>query len=129
MIFLKLALVGLAAGTLSGLFGVGGGVVIVPGLIFVLGIPLKEAAAISLAVIVPTALVGVLKSHYQGSGQFNPSIVVMILSGSLLGAYLGASLAHLMPTVTMKRAFAIFLIVVALDMLFGWTERIKLDSF
>ena len=116
---LGLLLTGLSAGILSGLFGVGGGVILVPALLFVTGISIHQAIGVSLAVIVPTALTGVLK-HYQ-LGNVDLKLAALVAVGGILGSLIGAYLASVLPAEALKKAFGVFLIFVGLNVVFGWT--------
>lgn len=110
---LALALGGFA-GTISSLLGVGGGIVLVPVLIYVLGLPIHQAVGTSLAVIVPTALMGVVR-HY-GFGNINLSIAIFLAVGAIAGAYLGAALAEMLPALVLKKIFAALLAITAVRM-------------
>ena len=108
-----LALVGLAAGILSGLFGIGGGVVIVPLLMLVLGFTAQQAAGTSLAVLVlPVGLFGALQ--YWQAGQVNVFHAAMLALGLLFGAFLGARIGLSLPSEVVQRAFGVLLILVGL---------------
>ncbi|WP_390881928.1 sulfite exporter TauE/SafE family protein [Actinomyces radicidentis] len=103
---------GLAAGFLSGLFGVGGGLVIVPALMSVLGMSQRRAAATSLAAIVLTAAVGT--SSYALRGEVSLVAAVLLVLGSLVGAQIGTWLLRRLPARVLPWifvAFAVFVIV------------------
>jgi len=116
---LKLLALGLGAGFLSGMLGIGGGVILVPSLMIILSISLKEAMGISLLAIVPTALIGFLKCYQSGLVDIRSSMYVM--STSMIGAYLGASVMSSIPTKTLKTIFGVFLILIGLNTLFDFT--------
>jgi len=108
-----MALIGLAAGVLSGLFGIGGGVIIVPLLMLVLGLTAQQAAGTSLAaLLLPVGLFGALQ--YWQAGQVNILNAAMLALGLLLGAYLGARLGLSLPSEVVQRAFGVLLVVVGL---------------
>ncbi len=108
----RMLAVGLAAGVLSGLFGVGGGLVIVPALIVLFGFPLHTATGTSLFVILfPTGLLGVLE--YWNKGNIRPIAGLWIALGLFLGAFVGARFAQRLPAVTMQRLYAVFMLGVA----------------
>lgn len=103
---------GLAAGFLSGLFGVGGGLVIVPALMSVLGMSQRRAAATSLAAIVLTAAVGT--TSYALRGEVSLVAAVLLVLGSLVGAQIGTWLLRRLPACVLPWifvAFALFVIV------------------
>ncbi len=108
----KMLAVGLTAGVLSGLFGVGGGLVIVPALIILFGFPPSTATGTSLFVILfPTGLLGVLQ--YWNRGNIRPMAGLWIALGLFLGAFVGARFAQRLPSATMQRLYAIFMLSVA----------------
>jgi len=108
-----LAFTGLAAGVLSGLFGIGGGVVIVPILILGLGFTAQQAAGTSLAALVlPVGLFGALQ--YWQAGQVNLLNAAMLALGLLIGVYVGARLGLSLPSEVVQRAFGALLVVVGL---------------
>jgi uncharacterized membrane protein YfcA len=101
------------AGILSGMFGIGGGLVIVPALIIVFELDPKTAVGTSLfALLLPTGLLGVLEYWRRGEMKLVPGLLIAI--GIFCGAYLGARITGAMSAVTMKRVYATFLIVVAI---------------
>jgi len=109
---MKMILLGLAAGVLSGLFGIGGGLVIVPALVLMFGFGVKTAVGTSLFVILlPTGLLGVLE--YYKNGEMKIAAGLWIAFGVFCGAYFGAVLAGAVPATTMRRLYAVFLLVVA----------------
>lgn len=102
--------VGLAAGLLSGLFGVGGGTVIVPLLVLLLGFDQRLAAGTSLAAIVPTASVGVVSYALTGSVAWIPAII--LAAGAVVGAQIGSWLLAKIPQNTLRWGFVGFLAIV-----------------
>ncbi len=102
--------IGLAAGLLSGLFGVGGGTVIVPMLVLLLGFDQRRAAGTSLAAIVPTAAVGVLSYAASGSVAWIPAVILAV--GAVAGAQLGTWLLARVPQNALRWGFVGFLAVV-----------------
>jgi uncharacterized membrane protein YfcA len=108
----RMLALGLAAGLLSGLFGIGGGLVIVPALVILFGFPPKVAVGTSLFVILlPTGLLGVWE--YWKAGNLRPVAGLWIALGVFFGAYVGALYAGYISQATMKRLYAVFLLVVA----------------
>jgi uncharacterized protein len=106
-----IAVIGLAGGILSGLFGIGGGLVIVPGLIILVGFTAAQAAGTSLAaLLLPVGLFGALE--YYRAGQVDVRAALIIAVGLLIGAYLGARIGTSLDPVIAQRAFGIFLLVV-----------------
>ena len=107
-------LVGLAAGLLSGLFGVGGGTVIVPALVFFLGFNQRLAAGTSLAAIVPTATVGVISYATTGSVAWVAAII--LAAGAIIGAQIGTWLLHRLPLPVLRWGFVGFLVLVIISL-------------
>jgi uncharacterized protein len=107
-------LVGLAAGTMSGLLGVGGGIVMVPLLVALMGLTQHQAHATSLAAIIPIAAVGALA--FELRGNVDHLVAVLLAAGALVGAPLGArAMAELAPG-TLRAAFGVLMILVGLQM-------------
>lgn len=103
--------IGLAGGILSGFFGIGGGLVIVPGLIVLAGFTATNAAGTSLAaLLLPVGLLGAME--YYRAGQVHVQAAAVIALGLLVGAYAGARIGTSLDPVVAQRAFGIFLLVV-----------------
>jgi uncharacterized membrane protein YfcA len=106
-----LALVlGLGAGVMSGLFGVGGGILFVPTLV-ALGLGQVEAAATSLLAIVPTASVGAWRQARYGNLRLRPAVVLGV--ASIAGVEAGVLIATSLPEHTLRRLFGVLLLAVA----------------
>lgn len=108
--------VGLLAGLLSGLFGVGGGTVIVPLLVLILRFDQRLAAGTSLAAIVPTASVGVISYAVHGSVAWIPAIILAI--GAVIGAQIGTWLLPKVSQTALRWAFVAFLVIVIASLFF-----------
>lgn len=115
MLTAQIAGVGLLAGVMGGLLGVGGGIVIVPLLILLLGVDIKTAIGTSLAAIVPTAIMAAWR--HQALGNIHWRTVGMLTIGSVVGALLGASLTAHVSADRLRQVFALFLIATAIKML------------
>jgi hypothetical protein len=112
-----LIVIGILAGMLGGMVGVGGGIIIVPALVFFLGFSQKMAQGTSLGILLlPVGLLGVIQYYKQG--YVDLKIVFIISAGFFFGSLLGSKLALLLSQETMKKIFAIILILVAVKMLF-----------
>ncbi|MBM3875810.1 MAG: sulfite exporter TauE/SafE family protein [Verrucomicrobia bacterium] len=109
-------LIGLFGGVTSGLFGVGGGVVMVPAMMLLLKMDIKMAVGTSLAVIIPTALSGTIKHHAQGHVDWRAA--ASLIPMAILGGYLGALLVGHIPSEMLKRGFGAFLVLVGVKLLF-----------
>ena len=112
---LLLAGIGLGAGLLSGLFGVGGGIVLVPAMVLLAGMTQQRASATSLAAIVPIAAVGAV--IFGGADSINLPAAGVLIVGSLVGVQAGARLMARIGDDRLRIGFAIFMIAVALTML------------
>jgi uncharacterized membrane protein YfcA len=111
-------LIGLVSGVTSGFFGVGGGIVMVPAMLFLLSPPIrdiKQAIGTSLAVIIPTALIGSCKHYHQGNVHW-PSVLALAPL-AIAGGYLGAWLTQRISAPDLKRAFGGFLVLVGVYLL------------
>ncbi len=106
--------VGLLAGLLSGLFGVGGGTVIVPLLVLILGFDQRLAAGTSLAAIVPTATVGVISYAVHGSVAWIPALILAV--GAVVGAQIGTWLLPRVPLTVLRWSFVGFLSAVIVSL-------------
>ena len=117
MHFLYAAIIGLGGGVASGVFGVGGGVVMVPAMVFLLSMDIKLAVGTSLAVIIPTAAMGMAK-HYS-LGNVDWRVAASLAPTAICGGYLGAWLTKEISSANLKRAFGGFIVLVGLRLLFG----------
>ena len=114
---------GLAGGTLAGLFGVGGGIVFVPALTLGLGLSQLSAEATSLAAIVPVVAVGSFRQHRSGLVDWNSAGIIGACS--LVGVLVGAEIALNVPETALRRAFAFFLVLVAVQMAVRATRQMR----
>jgi len=109
-------LLGLLAGILSGLLGIGGGILIVPALVFVFGLSQHTAQGTTLALMIPP--IGLLAAWtYYKQGQVDIRIAALICLGFFLGGLFGAKLAGVISDVLLKKLFGIALLVTALKMI------------
>jgi uncharacterized protein len=114
---LIIILVGIAAGILSGLVGVGGGIIIVPALVYFIGFSQKTAQGTSLAMIMlPVGIFGVIQYYKQGHVDYK--IVGILAIGFLAGSFFGSKIALSISQETLKKVFAILMIIIAIKMLF-----------
>ena len=110
--------IGVVAGILSGLVGIGGGVVIVPSLVFLLGFNQKLAQGTSLAVLLPPSGALAFWQYYR-MGHVDLRVAALIFLGLLLGGWVGAGWAQQFSDVALRRGFAVFLVLVAIHMWFS----------
>jgi uncharacterized protein len=106
-----LILIGVAAGVLGGLLGVGGGVLFVPGLVIVVGLTQHEAEATSLLAIVPLALVGAVRQNRYGNVRRDDALLLGVLS--VAGVAGGVALANALSGTALRTAFAGLILLIA----------------
>ncbi|MEO7766140.1 MAG: sulfite exporter TauE/SafE family protein [Ferruginibacter sp.] len=116
-IILIVILIGIVAGMLSGLVGIGGGLIIVPALVYFLGMSQHSAQGTSLAMILlPVGILAVLTYYKQG--YVDIKIVGLLAIGFVAGSYLGSKIAVNLSEETIKKFFAVLMILVAVKMIF-----------
>jgi len=114
--------VGAVVGIISGLFGIGGGILMVPAIVFIWGREMQIAVGTSLAVMVPAALAGVLRHHFS-FGNVDFKLAAALAVGAIFGTTLiGAPLAEALQGETLKKLFGVLMIVAGLKMagVFDW---------
>jgi uncharacterized membrane protein YfcA len=110
-------LIGLAAGMLSGLVGVGGGIIIVPALVYFLGFNQHQAMGTSLGILLlPAGILAVL--NYYRNGFIDIKVVIVLFIGFVLGGYFGSRISLSLNQDILKKIFAIMLVITAVKMLF-----------
>lgn len=122
-ILLAIAL-GLAAGVLSGMFGVGGGILFVPTLV-ALGLGQLEAQGTSLLAIIPTVLVGAWNQRRYGNLRVRTAVVVGV--SSVVGVEIGARIVTELPEATIRTLFALLLFAVAIQLV--WRTRRRTSRY
>ena len=124
---LLIMIIGLLAGMLSGLVGVGGGLIIVPALVYFLGMSQHAAQGTSLGMILlPVGILGVLTYYKQG--HVDIKIVGLLALGFLAGSYFGSKIAVNLSQETVKKFFAILMILVAVKMIFFDKKKAPVPS-
>lgn len=112
-----LLLLGICAGNVGGVAGVGGGIIVVPALVYCFGFSQHLAQGTTLAMMIPP--IGLLAAReYYLKGYVHLSACLFLISGYLLGSYLGGRLAVHLPDYIIKKIFACFILLVALKILF-----------
>jgi len=112
-----LVLLGLLAGVLGGLIGIGGGVIIVPILVFVFKYEQHLAQGTTLALLLPPIGILAAWSYYQ-QGQMDVRAAVLICLGFVVGGFFGAKLALVMPQEILRKVFDVAMLLIALNMIF-----------
>lgn len=111
-------ILGLIAGTFSGVVGLGGGVVIVPALVFIFGLTQQQAQGTTLALMVPP--IGILAAYaYYQQGFVDLKIAGLICIGFIVGGWIGAKFAVSLPQNVLQKIFAVSLFFIALKMFFA----------
>jgi len=114
---LILALIGIFAGFIGGSMGVGGGIIIIPALIFFMGFSQKEAQGTSLAVLtLPVALLAAV--NYYKEGYINIKFAAIMVVTFVIGSYIGSKFALSISDLSLKKIFAVLLVVIGIKMLF-----------
>ena len=114
---LIIILIGLAAGVLSGLVGVGGGIIIVPALVYFLAFNQHQAQGTSLGILLlPAGIFAVL--NYYKKGYIDIKVVIVLFIGFLVGGFLGSKLSLSLPDTTLRKIFAVMMLIIAGKMLF-----------
>lgn len=111
---IKTLFIGLAAGIVSGLIGIGGAIVMVPGMTLFLGLSQYMASATSLAVVIPGALVST--AVYNSFGQLDLSLTILFAVGGVVGSFFGSSLMPHVRPIVLKRIWAITALLMAIKM-------------
>ncbi|HPL18828.1 MAG TPA: sulfite exporter TauE/SafE family protein [Spirochaetota bacterium] len=118
MTIVLLILLGVVAGTLSGLIGIGGGIIIVPALLFFFGFSQHQAQGTTLALMVPP--IGILAAWvYYRQGYVDFQAAIFIAVGFLAGSFLGARLAAAVSNGVLEKIFGVALLLISLKMLFA----------
>ena len=114
---IMLLIIGLFTGVLGGLVGVGGGIILVPALVFFLGFSQMDAQGTSLALIMfPVGILGVIQYYKQGHVDFK--IVVLLAIGFIVGSFLGSKISLNINQQIVRKIFACLMIFIAIKMLF-----------
>jgi hypothetical protein len=106
--------IGVCAGVVAGLLGVGGGVLFVPGLVILLGLGQHQAEATSLLAIVPVAMVGTIKQDGYGNVRRKDALLMGLLS--IAGAAAGVALANALSGAVLRDGFALLMVLVAVQL-------------
>lgn len=124
---LILLLIGLFAGVLSGVIGIGGGIVIVPALVYFIGFSQRTAQGTSLAILLlPIGLLGVIQ--FYKAGYVDVKVTAVIALAFFIGSYFGSRIALTISQEVLKKCFAILLIIIAVKMLFIDKREVGTDK-
>lgn len=118
MLIIGSILIGLAAGVASGFFGIGGGLIMIPAMVYFFHLTQHQAQGTSLAVLTPpVAILAVIK--YYKEGNVNLYMAVFIVASFIIGAYLGGTFVQDVSDPTLKKLFGALLFVVSIKMILG----------
>jgi hypothetical protein len=113
-----LIIIGLMAGVFGGMFGVGGAIIMIPALVYFLGVDQHTAQGTSVAIMLPP--IGLFAAYnYYKAGEVNIWYAVIIAVAFMVGGYFGSMIALKLPENLMKKIFGILLILIALRMIFS----------
>jgi uncharacterized protein len=116
-ILLILALIGLTAGIFGGMVGLGGGVIMIPAMIYLLGMTQLQAQGTSLAVMLPP--IGIFAAYnYYKAGHIDWRYALIIAAAFTIGGYFGSKIALNIPANVLRKVFALSIIAIALNMFF-----------
>jgi uncharacterized protein len=115
---LILIIIGLISGMLAGVFGVGGAIIVIPALVFILGLTQHQAQGTSLAFMIPP--VGILAAwNYWKAGQVNWKFALVLSLTFVIGAYLGSTISINIPDRLLRKFFGLLMFFIALKMIFS----------
>lgn len=113
-----LIVIGFLAGIVGGSLGLGGGIIIVPALVFILGFTQHQAQGTSLAVLLfPIGILAVI--NYAKNDYVNFKFAAILIVAFVLGSYLGSEISVHLPDKILKKVFGIFLLLISLKMIFN----------
>lgn len=117
-VFLLLIAIGILTGIVAGMFGIGGAIIMIPALVFMLGLGQHMAQGTSLAVMLPP--IGIIAAiNYYKAGQVNIKYALILAFTFIIGSYFGSKLAINLPQSVLKKLFAVLLLIIAAKMLFS----------
>lgn len=117
-VILLLIIIGIVTGFTAGMLGIGGAIIMIPALVFLLGLSQQTAQGTSLAVMLPP--IGILAAfNYYKAGNVNLKFALILAATFLIGSYFGSKLAINIPQPVLKKIFGLLLLVVAVRMLFS----------
>ncbi len=113
-----LIIVGLLAGIISGFVGVGGGIVMVPAMVWVLGYSQHQAQGTSLAVIMFPVVLLAVRNYYR-AGMIDPKVVLVIALAFFVGGYFGSRWSLALPMGTVQKVFGVIMLLASFKLIFG----------
>ena len=117
-VLLILVVIGIISGFMAGMLGIGGAIIMIPALVFFLGLSQQTAQGTSLAVMLPP--IGIIAAYnYYKAGQVNIKFALILAAAFIIGSYFGSKTAINIPQPVLKKIFGILLVLVAAKMLFS----------
>ena len=117
-VLLILVVIGIITGFMAGMLGIGGAIIMIPALVYFLGLTQQTAQGTSLAVMLPP--IGVIAAYnYYKAGQVNIKFALILAATFIVGSYFGSKLAITIPQPVLKKIFGLLLLLVAAKMLFS----------
>lgn len=113
--YIKYILIGIVTGTVNGLFGSGGGTIVVPAMVLLLGLDDHKAHATAISIILPLTVVSAF--FYVSNNYVNWDITIKVILGGIAGGYMGAKLLNICPANILRKIFAVFMIAAAARMI------------
>lgn len=116
-VFVLLTIIGLIVGFFGGMFGVGGGVILIPALVYIIGMEQHSAQGTSVAILLPP--IGIVAAfNYYKAGHINIKYAIIIAITFIIGSYFGSKLAVNLPDQVSKRIFAVIMFLISIKMFF-----------
>jgi uncharacterized membrane protein YfcA len=117
-VLLTLIIIGIVTGVAAGLLGIGGAIIMVPALVFIIGLTQHQAQGTSLAVMLPP--IGIIAAYnYYKAGEVNLKFALILAIAFIVGSFFGSKLALNIPQHILKKIFALLLLAVSLKMFFS----------
>jgi uncharacterized protein len=115
--FILLTIIGLIVGFFGGMFGVGGGVILIPALVYIIGMEQHTAQGTSVAIMLPP--IGIVAAYtYYKAGHVNIKYAIIIAVTFIIGSYFGSKLAVFLPDVVSRKIFAVIMFLISIKMFF-----------
>lgn len=114
--YFMLGSIGIVTGLVNGLLGIGGGTILIPAMIFLLGEKQHKAHGTSLAIILPTAIISAAVYYFHDN--LDLGLTIKVVSGAVIGGYIGAKLMNKIPAKSLKKLFGVFMVIAGLRMVF-----------
>lgn len=113
--FTLLLTIGLVTGLVNGLLGIGGGTILIPAMVILMGITQHQAHGTSLAIILPTTIVSSI--IYGLNHSLDYKVALQVVSGGMVGGYIGAKVMNKIPARQLRRFFGLFMLLAGLRMI------------